>query len=303
MNILNKPLYFCSECKKEMDDLHELLFIDEFSQKGFCSEECIEDFYFPIIKYFEAVERKLRGKHNLLEENLPNETISTVLLEETLGDPFEVYRQGNELNDFFYHFIRHYTDFSVVITAAVYSYEASFVFLTLKTNSEKLINEFRHGELLKDWNVEKEEALKLNLKNENAIANVNEDEDFIFMQQLENKKSKILADVLSKIKESDISFEDYSAFESCFPETMEFPDEVFERKDNEGDVLCTYIKYFGQGSNKEDCYFYIIICLRRKLNGVLDNNSIYPILGMPTNDIEMCQEFRLGTRLTGPIQN
>jgi len=45
----NNPLYFCTECKKVIPRLDQLLFVDGNSSKGFCCEECIEDFYRPLI--------------------------------------------------------------------------------------------------------------------------------------------------------------------------------------------------------------------------------------------------------------
>ena len=81
-----------------MSHLDDLLFIDEFSQKGFCTEECIEDFYFPLIKHFEIIEHSLRSKYNLLQENA-NAIFDHELVEQVLTSPSEVYRQGNELNE------------------------------------------------------------------------------------------------------------------------------------------------------------------------------------------------------------
>ena len=120
------------------------------------------------------------------------------------------------------------------------------------------------------------------------------DEDMIFIQLLESKKSKLLADILMNRSESDIPFEDYSGYESCYQETLDFPDEVFEKKDNEGDVIFSYIKSFNN-------FFYIVTCLKRKLDN--DVVNVYPILALPTTDIKMCQEFRGGTKLTGPLKN
>lgn len=285
-----------------MDHLDDLLFIDEYSHKGFCSEECIEDFYFPLIKHYEMIEHSLRLKHNIASE-LPAETIiDASMVEAVLQDPNEIFRQTNELNETFYNFIKHYTDFSVIVVASVYRKEASFVFLATRTKSQALITEFRYGELVLDWTrTEKEEDEEISVELEADEVNVDdheEDEDMIFIQLLESKKSNLLAEILMNRKESDIPFEDYTGYESCFQETLDSPDEVFEKKDREGDVIFTYIKAFSRG---RETFYYIVTCLKRIMEG--ENVNVYPILALPTQDLEMCQEFRGGTRLSGPLKN
>ena len=119
MTNFRKPIYLCSECSKILDNLDDLLFIDEYSHKGFCSEECIEDFYFPLIKHFEMVEHSLRRKHDLVNEIPCNTVIDVDLIDATLEHPNEVFRLTNELNESFYHFIKHFSDFSIVDNSSV----------------------------------------------------------------------------------------------------------------------------------------------------------------------------------------
>lgn len=303
MTTLKKPLYFCSECKKVLGHLDDLLFIDEFSHKGFCSEECIEDFYFPLIKYYEVMEHSLRQKHGLQNESV-NQVVDEAMVEEVIASPDEIYRQTNELHETYYNFIKHYSHSSVIVVTSVYRKEPSFVFLTTRTHSKALINEFRVGEEVKDWFTEIDvDATEASVHEEDfgSEHEMEEDEDMVFMQLLESKKSKLLADILIKRKDSDIPFEDYSGYESCFQETLDNPDEVFESRDNEGDKLFSYIKTYTVGTRPSDSYFYIVICLKR--NSDSSTTNVYPILALPTTDMEMCQEFRTGTRLTGPLQN
>ena len=303
---LKSPTYFCTECKKVLDHLDDLLFIDEFSHKGFCSESCIEDFYFPLIKHFEIVERTLREKLNFLEENILIQMTDEELVELVVSSPSEIYKNTNELHETFYHYIKYFSDFTAIVISSVYRKEASFVFLSTVTKSSELVQEFCYGEKvismivdnqlqtnIKDFDISEEE----NLDSEPEL----EEDDMIFMQLLESKKSKILADVIMSRKDNDISFEDYPGYEFCFEETLESPDEVFEKKDNEGDYLFTYIKSFSRGTRGEESFFYIIICLKRTSEEA--NVNVYPILAVPTTDLEMCQEFRTGTRLSGPLKN
>lgn len=302
MVTLKRPLYFCSECKKVMGHLDDLLFIDEFSHKGFCSEDCIEDFYLPLIKYYEIMETALRKKYDLIDEPC-NQIVDEKMVEVVLNSPSEIYRQTNELSENFYNFIKHFMDFSVVVVTSVYRKEASFIFFSTRTSSQNLLDEFRYGEEVKDWfaHAEEKERHEALLDPENAVADDEGDEDMVFLQLLESKKSKLLADILIKRKDSDIPFEDYSGYESCFQETLDQPDEVFEKKDNEGDKIFTYLKSFSRGAHGEDSFFYIVICLKR--NSDAETVNVYPILAIPTIDLGIYQEFRAGTRLTGPLQN
>lgn len=286
-----------------MDNLDDLLFIDEYSHKGFCSEECIEDFYFPLIKYYEVVEHSLRRKHNIANELPPGTIIDGDVVEAVLDSPNEIFRQTNELNETFYNFIKHYTDFSVVVVSSVYRKEASFIFLATRTKSQALITEFRYGEMVTDWTrTEEEEDHEIDVEMEEQEVSMEEDdnadEDMIFIQLLESKKSNLLAEILMNRKDNDIPFEDYAGYESCFQETLDSPDEVFEKKDKEGDLIFTYIKAFIRG---KETFYYIVTCLKRLMEG--ENVNVYPILALPTQDIEMWQEFRGGTKLSGPLKN
>lgn len=317
MTTFKNPFYFCNECKKVLEDLDELLFIDEFSHKGFCSEECIEDFYFPLIRHYEVVETKLRTKHKLLKEEIAKIPVDEDMIEEVFKHPSEVYRLVNDLNESYYHFIKNYSDYSVIIVTAVYQKEASFIFLSTRTGSAELLEEFRAGIIITDWNAN-ETAREMENLTENSLRieqddpmdfdqvapydNASEDEDMVFMQLLESKKSSILAEILMKRIDSDIPFEDYTSYDFCFQDTLDMPDEVFEKKDNEGDMLFTYIRSFSRGENNYETFFYIIICLKRFLSEASEVN-VYPLLALPTIDIDLCQEFRQGSRISGPLKN
>jgi hypothetical protein len=162
--------------------------------------------------------------------------------------------------------------------------------------------EFRYGEMLNEWGTEDEEdEISVELEADEVFVNdhdEHDDEDMVFIQLLESKKSNLLAEILMNRKDSDIPFEDYTGYESCFQETLDMPDEVFEKKDKEGDMIFTYIKAFSRGT---ETFYYIVTCLKRIMEG--ENVNVYPILALPTTDMEMCQEFRGGTRLSGPLKN
>ena len=298
----NKSFYFCTECKKNLQSLEDLLFVEENSHKGFCGHECIEDFYSPLIRYFEVLEHTLRRKYHLLEES-SNQIITESSIEEALNFPDEVTKYTNELSESYYSFIKNFSDYSVVVIASVYQLEASFIFLNMKTSSKQLVGEFRFnedvGHLFKG--ISQNQSQHIFEETEEKTEFSEEDDDIVFMQYLESKKSKILADVLMKRKDEDIKFEEFNQYDYCFQETLDQPDEVFEYKDNEGDVIFFYLKSFSSGGLSHNYFTYIISAIKH--NSDLENVNVYPILAIPSTDHEFCQEFRKGIRLTNTLKN
>ena len=57
-------LLFCSECKTIVNNLEDLYFVSEESDHGFCSEDCIETFYSPIVSQLQSDEIKFREESN-----------------------------------------------------------------------------------------------------------------------------------------------------------------------------------------------------------------------------------------------
>ena len=53
-------LYFCHECKKIVQSLSELYFVEENSTNGFCSEACIEQFYKSLVANLSIYPEKQR---------------------------------------------------------------------------------------------------------------------------------------------------------------------------------------------------------------------------------------------------
>lgn len=286
----NQPLYYCSECKLVVSALDKLLFIEDNSNKGFCSEACIEDFYLPIIKHYEVLESRIRSRLNIENETIALPMDEKKMVDEVLGSPSEVLSIRNELNEEIFTYIKHFENFSSIVVCTVYKGEGSFIFLSTQTRSREFLRELRDG------NKSGSEPLGASGSDE---FNMNE-EDFNFMQLLELKKSKLLADLLARRKDSDISFENFNEYEFCFQECLDSPDEIFDFKDNEGDGFFVYIKSFIKDSSD---FFYIISCLKRKSREEDDSVSVFPVLAFPTNDVELYSSWRSGKKIAGQIKN
>lgn len=279
------PLYYCNECKTILPSLDKLLFVEEKTTKGFCSEVCIEDFYSHIIYHFEKIEQETRTRLEICDEKISTKLGNKELTENVLASPDEIWMAENELDETIHTYIKHFSKFSAVVICKVYDNEASFVFLSTSTSSREFLSEIRAGKKINRNELEAEEDI---------------DEDAIFIQLLENKKSKLLAELLDKRKNSDISFENFMDYEYCFSEVLENPDEVFENHDNEGDCFFIYIKSYLK--NKEN-FFYIISCLKRKGDDQSKEISVFPVLAFPTNDLNLYSKFRAGKKISSGLKN
>lgn len=285
----NRPLYYCSECKTVVPELDQLLFIEAETSKGFCSERCIEDFYNPLITHFENLEKKIREELSIGHEVIRSSMDDKALIEAVISSPGEVWQNKNELNESLFTYIRHFGDYSAVVIATIYNEEASFVFFRTLTRSKKFLEQFRSPE--------KENKQTPVSDPERSFS----EEDMMFMQELENKKSRLLAELLIKRTDNDIPFEQFTDYEDCFQDCLETPDEVFESKDKEGDTFFVYIKSFlRNGFN----FFYIISCLKRKDTETPEDVHVFPVLAFPTMDVELVRDFRNGTKIAaGPLKN
>jgi hypothetical protein len=261
-------LYYCSECKKVFPTLDKLLFVEENTVKGFCSEECIEFFYSPMLKHYEELLYAYRTQLNLQDESIHFEISDHDLIEEVIRSPSEIWRNENDLHEELFSYIKHFIKGSVVILCTVLNAEPAFIFLITKTSSQNLLSKFRIGE-------------RQTTETDNGIDEL--------ILDLESKKSYLLADLLSKMNDSDIPFEDYSLFEYCLSETQSSPDETFECKDREGDLLTTTIKSFSK--NNID-FFYIIISFKNMI-----------IFSFPTKDMNLYAEYRSGKQIFSNLKN
>jgi hypothetical protein len=293
---MTKKIYLCTECKKRIDNVQDVLFVEDVSNRGFCSETCIINFYRHYMNIFEQEELEFRQMLGLAADEAidfgadENETYQQVLYA-----PTEVWLETSELKEEYYTHILKLDIQGTVYCIFVCSYfdaGPSFIFHKCFTRNEELVNKYRSGSrytgkvsVLDDEEIEEFEG-ELELPPE-------------VMEEVERKKSEYLAELLAARSPSDIEFEEFPSYEQYLPMTLEDPDEIYEREDNSEENLSTYIKSFQQGGMG---FYYVVLCWKCDLKGV-DGDVLIPVLSFPSVDNELYKEYALGNRTKGQVKN
>lgn len=294
---LGEPFYHCTHCKKVDYSLSKVLFVESKGNKGFCSETCIEDYYSPLVKHLEGLEKKRRNDLGKEWEECLLYLSDVQALEETINNPGEVWALENDLGEKIYSFISRQVDkkgqnYWIMAICLVYKNRPSFVFINSATKDESLLNEFRIGEKVEDVELFLKKS-KENGKEELII-------DPVISKEIELKKGIILAKMIEERSPADIPIEEFHNFDKYYKATLEKPDEVYLLKDEERDSLYTYIKAF---QNQSTSFYYYVVCL--DVNPGFDSSmeSVFPVISFPSTDGEIYGNYRRGTLVSGNLKN
>lgn len=289
--LLNKEFYYCKNCKKVLDSLDDLLFVEEGSTNSFCCETCIESFYAPFTDFFQGKIYKLRKDLNLEEEPALELIDDAVNVEKTLSRPDEIWRFENQLKEEIYSFISHIENNGkksyMIALCFVFNKTPSFVLGLTATDNEFLYQQFQLGEEI--------ESLEEYYKEQMAMEHMIDPE---LLEQVEHKKSQFLADLMENRSEADIPFENFDLYMDFLGDTLETPDEVYRFDDDEGEPLQASIK----GQVKDGVsFFYIVVSFH-----VPDGDGrelVLPVLSFPTVDGKLCEYYRRGEQVSGSLKN
>jgi len=289
-------IYFCSHCKKILRSVDDLYFVEEGVNRGFCSEKCIEDYFNPIVQYFESSEKELRKEWSLLEESCLSYIGDPTYMNQLIQLPTEVWVTANDLGESYFTFIKELKDskdltFYMFMICSVFQDKASFIFMASATYSEDYLNEFKIGEKEDDVTAFVEQAVGAQ---EESIENSE------LIVELENKKSQLLARLLEERSPADIPFEQFPLYEEYLDETLTSPDEVYSKKDDENDTIITYIKAHARNGTS---FYYFVVCLKVDGSSSEGETSIAPILTFPSVDGELYKAYQEGEQLSGRLNN
>lgn len=292
---MKKDRYYCTNCRKHIENLEKLLFIDDYSLRGFCSEECILEFYSPYIDSFYAQEAQMRKDLKLAEQGLAAPEIEKKIFSELIESPHEIWMERNDLGEVFFTHISFFDDYGLyaAMICAQYEGEVSFIFHKCITRSESLINCYRRAQ--------KVQTSKTVGELESEVVSGEDDVELPaeLMEELEQKKSHQLANLLQLRKDEDIDYGEFMDYEAFLPQTLEDPDEVYESMDDEGDEISTFIKSF---QYHKGAFFYVVLCWRCEVKS-MNEQMLIPILAFPSTDQQLYAEFAIGERVVGQLKS
>jgi len=299
-------LYYCSQCRKIIKTLDDMLFVEEGTPRGFCCESCIESFYAPIVLHFEELEKQYRKELNLnnelcltvlhspTTEEESGESQWSLLMDQAIHHPDEIYRSENQLKEEFFVLIKHFNDpnwgkFSMLIMSFLFDQQVSFILAATVTSSQTFLDRYRFGE---------KQQMDLQSPDASGVQKMDIDQETIEM--LDHKKSVFLAEMIEERSPADIPIEQFNLYDDYFVPTLEAPDEIFLFKDREGDEIYIYIKAH---DNEGVSFYYVILCFKYRSNMTNAQDTVLPILAFPTVDGEIYHNYRRGTLITGQLKN
>jgi hypothetical protein len=294
---MSKKLYFCNCCRKKIDQIEDLLFVEE-SKRGFCSEDCIVDFFTPYMKSFDREEVSMREAIGIEPGEIDVDLFQDRgYFEDTLYSSAEVWLEKNELQEEFYTHINPIVDgLFYVLICTYYEGEPSFVFFKTITRSSDLIQYYRRGKpVTNDCNIEDNESDVLSEKS--SLDEVSLPAEVV--EDIDLKKSEYLADLLERKKETDIPFEEYPLYDDYITLTLDEPDDEYHSEDQAGDKIFTFIKSF-QKSGKS--FFYIVICLSVDIPDST-NSALMPVITFPSIDDELYKFYAVGDKKSSRLTN
>ncbi|EQC46353.1 hypothetical protein [Bacteriovorax sp. Seq25_V] len=273
------------------DSLDDLLFVEEGSSNCFCSEDCIEKFYGPIIAHYSNKINKLRKDLNLLEEDALKLLEDSSNIEKMLSKPDEIWRVENQLKEEIYTYIKKITkgDKTTYLAALcfVFNKSPSFILGLTATSNEFFLQQFQIGEQVESI----DEYYGKQFADEYQI-------DPELLEQIEFKKSQYLANHLELRSEVDIPFENFELYVDYIGQTLDAPDESYSAQDEFSETFSTFIKAFARDGIS---FFYIVVCMQ--ITSEEGAQVIVPVFSFPTIDGKLCDEYRRGEQLTGNLKN
>lgn len=280
-----EKFYNCTNCRKTVSGLGDLYFIEENSQKGFCGEMCIEKYYLPVVERLEKIDIDIKAKCDFHSGDFDHLNNNNDIVERVFSDPDEVFFQNNELGELYYFFHKKFEEgYTGISVCHMYNKEPSFIYLCSVTDSPKIIEYYKTGKKAK-------------------INRVEENNDFSkeFLEIIEQKKSLHLARVLETRKEEDVPFEEFPIYQQYLSQTMNDPDEIYELKDSEGDQYYSYIKTFEKNG---ESFYYISLCIKDlSAKESKSDGTVYPVVSLPTNDVDVYKAFQSDSVISRSIKN
>lgn len=298
--MINK-LYFCENCRIPFESVDQMHFVEDNAGRGFCGEKCILEFYSPYMRALESEEVSVRDALKLpIQEAAIVLASDETYLSQVLDSPDEVWLEVNDLEQEYYTHISKLSfegKSPYFITVCCYIDKSpSFVFYKTLTESEDLVNHYRRGTCVKRNGTSVDV-----IASEPAVHEVLDQAVSAELAELaESKKSILLAHLLESRREFDIPFEQFMDYESYVESVMENPDEAYQWEDDEGDILYNFIRTFQKGTTT---FYYVVIAIEHKQEMSDGDRVIFPVVGFPSIDENLYQNYIKGKRIKQHLEN
>lgn len=271
---------FCQSCRKPLDSEDKIVFVEEESNRFFCSEKCIRTYYDPMSEFYRKQSIEVRDPHDIPAADFSDYESYAPLC---LSNPDEVWVDTTESGETFTLFHANFTNeggrFTYIVVCFCIEFEPTYILLSFPTRDKKLVEEFRRGE--KTVIQESEE----DMVSEPEVSSILT-EDFLAKQG-----NAIEEEMLRHRNAQDIPASEFEEYAHLLDQTIEDPDEVWELQDDGNNTLLTLI------SQPEERLYYVVICTYDQSS--VGQESWKVVYHFPTNDAALVQRYRRGVMREG----
>jgi hypothetical protein len=305
----------CAHCGKTLAAGDRALFVEEELGRTFCGEDCIGEYFAPEVERLSSEYQLLLSASDLTESE--REELAH-LRWATLREPDEVWREKTLSGDYRHTLISEFQPLDRPVWCVCLSLflrgEPSFLFLSVITRNAALVERYRRGERMswvKRAVLEKETSShpKPTAEQEARDGTVIP-ADELGMQEEEpptdgladgwSTDEAVRAALGAGRRADDIPAEEFSAYQSCFEETLEAPDEVWSLVAEqalghgleEGAVrLFHFIRSYDSGPVT---FWYVVVARESD-----DEEHLEVVEAFPSRDSELVERYRQGTQSLG----
>lgn len=179
MSNKTSSIYYCNQCKNVSSHVKEVLFVEQNRFRSFCSEECISNFFAPLVDFYRQEENRLRKEKNFTEEFPFTNRDFEKIIEYSLRNPQEIWVTSDDLSEEICYLItklnplplidRHQhksvseiennkqnlsdppSDIYCIIIGLLFENTPSFILSEIITRYEPLVDFYRKGKPLSEY--------------------------------------------------------------------------------------------------------------------------------------------------------
>lgn len=266
---------FCQSCRRALGADEKVVYVEEGTNRFFCSEKCIRTYYDPMAEYYRKQMLDIRDPHDISDSEFPDYESYAPLC---LANPDEAWidstENGETVSVFMANFQNEGGKFTYIVMCFCLEMEPTYILLSFPTRDKKLVEEFRRGQKT-EVRQEPEEVAEPEVS---PILT----EDFLARQG-----NAIEEEMLRFRKKTDIPKEEFEEHTHLIEQTIENPDEVWELQDDKDNTILTLI------TQQEESLAYVVICTM-EISPETGQESWRVIYSFPTNDPALVQHYRRG---------